>query len=345
MKKTCKLCGGKLVNNVCVECGLDNSKSDEMYVTGSTGCEHEPLTHVHSERESPMAGKTLTREEQPQLKQETVSRLRNRTRIILAIAIIFMLIQGFAIPIFGRFVRMFTESEEFFGYGSEEIPVQDYDTEYLGDPYENAVRELSDVGEYYVVTLEAGIYKGGVHIPEGTYRVEAESGTGSLSVEDSENNIYLDYTFDTEGVEGTAEAQEDIRIYRGAIIEIDNTVVLIFQTDNAQMDLVNMLNPLTESYTLSESFTAGAEIPAGVYDIECIEGSGIVDYEIRWTDDYTSYKGKLIGAEGSMFPNRLRNLVFAEGTEVRIDGMTVVLTPSEIIESEDYDSFYPALFY
>ena len=30
-RRRCSLCGGKLVNNKCVECGLDNSKSDVSY--------------------------------------------------------------------------------------------------------------------------------------------------------------------------------------------------------------------------------------------------------------------------------------------------------------------------
>ena len=30
-RRRCSLCGGKLVNNKCVECGLDNSKSDTSY--------------------------------------------------------------------------------------------------------------------------------------------------------------------------------------------------------------------------------------------------------------------------------------------------------------------------
>ena len=32
-RKRCTLCGGKLVNGICQECGLDNRKSDSRYQT------------------------------------------------------------------------------------------------------------------------------------------------------------------------------------------------------------------------------------------------------------------------------------------------------------------------
>ena len=62
-RRECSLCGGKLdSNNICVECGLDNSKSDENYISaGKTHHDSEALTHVHTEYD-PMAGKTVTRD-------------------------------------------------------------------------------------------------------------------------------------------------------------------------------------------------------------------------------------------------------------------------------------------
>ena len=64
----CRLCGGKLVDNRCVECGLDNSQSDSQYVTHETDCHDGPLTHVHTGKSSYIAGKTLTKEQQEELK-------------------------------------------------------------------------------------------------------------------------------------------------------------------------------------------------------------------------------------------------------------------------------------
>lgn len=49
--KRCTLCGGKLNSNgICTECGLDNNKSDKNYRLNQSECDHEPLTHVHYDK-------------------------------------------------------------------------------------------------------------------------------------------------------------------------------------------------------------------------------------------------------------------------------------------------------
>ena len=54
MKYTCSLCGGKLKDGVCTECGMDNRKSDEMYrnCLNRSKYDHtsmETMSHVHTE--------------------------------------------------------------------------------------------------------------------------------------------------------------------------------------------------------------------------------------------------------------------------------------------------------
>ena len=62
MRRRCSLCGGKLNGNICTECGLDNSKNDDQYVTLGKSGHEESLTHIHTEAEKPYEGKTMTRE-------------------------------------------------------------------------------------------------------------------------------------------------------------------------------------------------------------------------------------------------------------------------------------------
>lgn len=49
MAKNCNLCGGRVVNGICTECGMDNSKSDNRYLKqlNQADCDKKPLTHVH----------------------------------------------------------------------------------------------------------------------------------------------------------------------------------------------------------------------------------------------------------------------------------------------------------
>ena len=51
MAGKCILCGGKLRNGICTECGMDNNKTDAAYRAqlNSSQCEGAPLTHVHGE--------------------------------------------------------------------------------------------------------------------------------------------------------------------------------------------------------------------------------------------------------------------------------------------------------
>lgn len=55
MKRECSLCGGKLLNGVCMECGMDNRKSDDMYKDrlNKADCDQKGMSHIHE------AGKTV----------------------------------------------------------------------------------------------------------------------------------------------------------------------------------------------------------------------------------------------------------------------------------------------
>lgn len=46
--RTCSLCGGRLDrNNICRECGLDNTKSDANYSMRQNTADYGELTHTH----------------------------------------------------------------------------------------------------------------------------------------------------------------------------------------------------------------------------------------------------------------------------------------------------------
>ena len=55
MKNTCSLCGGKLKDGICTECGMNNQKSDEMYRDRLNRSKYdhtsmESMSHVHTEQ-------------------------------------------------------------------------------------------------------------------------------------------------------------------------------------------------------------------------------------------------------------------------------------------------------
>ena len=175
MSKRCTLCGGKIVNNVCVECGLDNSKNDENYSPGKSSCEGKPMTHVHTGKENTYTVQKVRK------KKSTGSKALG----VISILIIIMLVFSSAVP----YIIDRVKEESYTEQVSEEMEMEAY------DPYELVERELSGDGEEYETILTAGLYKGGVHLPEGRYSILIESGNGTFSVSDTENNIFLSVLF------------------------------------------------------------------------------------------------------------------------------------------------------
>ena len=49
LKESCSLCGGKLKNGICTECGMDNRKNDSMYKSMLNQGEHYSLNTAQSQ--------------------------------------------------------------------------------------------------------------------------------------------------------------------------------------------------------------------------------------------------------------------------------------------------------
>lgn len=221
----------------------------------------------------------------------------------------------------------------------EDYTYDDSDSYTEDDPYSDLQEVMPEEGELYEADLTAGIYKGGVHLPQGTYTLTCKSGSGQVELTDSKNNIWVQYNFGDD-YDNTEEEVSDFEVFPGCYVIVEDTLELHMTAENSQMNLTAIANPLTESKIVSDKFTVGKDVPAGVYDVKCVEGFGIFDYDVTVSAGYENYMGMLIGNEESGFPQELKNIVLIDGTEVDLEGLTVELTPSEWIESEEYESFY-----
>ena len=390
MRRRCSLCGGKLNGNICTECGLDNSKNDDQYVTLGNSGHEESLTHIHTEAEKPYEGKTMTRENVRKAKNAdknakkaaakkasknaaagkvnpagngysaanasyntagtsysqtgnqsysyTSSSMHQSSRSVKKKKKFGKFLAGFVIiatlagELGGTIIH---EVQNYF----EDYTYDDSDSYTEDDPYSDVQEVMPDDGEVYETDLTAGIYKGGVHIPQGTYILTCNGGSGRVELIDSKNNIWTQYYFGDD-YEDSQEEVSGFEVFPGCYVVVEDTMELHMMAENAQMDLTGIPNPLTESKVVSDKFTVGKDVPAGVYDVWCVEGLGIFDYVVTVRAGYESYMGMLIGNEESGFPQELKNIVLTDGTEVDLEGLKVELTPSERIESEDYGSFY-----
>ena len=115
---------------------------------------------------------------------------------------------------------------------------------------------------------------------------------------DSKNNIWVQYNFGDD-YDNTEEEVSDFEVFQGCYVIVEDTLELHMTAENAQMNLTAIANPLTESKTVSDKFTVGKDVPAGVYDVKCVEGFGIFDYDVTVSAGYENYMGMLIGNEES----------------------------------------------
>ncbi|MEE1086640.1 MAG: hypothetical protein U0L05_05680 [Schaedlerella sp.] len=332
-KKECHLCGAKLINGYCRDCGFDVGRTTKI---------HYRLNESHSI--SSLNGKTFSGKYRKQtvspsitLNEQVVQRSvcapKRKGLSIFILVIVFIVIIFNLLNIF----RYEIEPEIYLGSYEDEI------TEY--DPYDMVTRELSETGSEYNVSLGPGEYVVGVHIPEGSYTIHLAEGSGYFSSDDYKNAIYLWQSFGEEEEYDEVLKMQDVRLYQNAVFSISESLVLNFETKNAQIESMNYIeNPLTETVNIKmdDSKIAGIDFQAGVYDLSCVSEDNWITYRIpanpEWYEEgYVEYYIWLNSNEARQTYN---NLVFPEGTEVYVEEGEVILIPSERISSFEYESYY-----
>lgn len=332
--RRCTLCGGKLDSHgVCKECGLDNNKNDKNYRAHESSCDNRPLTHVHEEEDpgKPVRSRPVGRKPVRQRKNVSKKKSKGCVITILILVLVFVFVNGLGEGVFLLIRSIKDKGEEYLeGQGERE------------NPYASVTRQIPDEGDQMEYRLDSGSYIVGVHIPEGVYQAETNDDFDVVSVNDDVENIYL---YEYEEKEG-GNYLDDLRLYQGAEVEIDATTPVVLTTSNAQTAMMaGEDNPLTETYVLSGEQTAGENFEPGVYDLEVTEGTAEITVEIVCPDgDYEGelYQEKsLYMGSGSSTGTIYRNLVLPEDAVIRCeDDVTVFLTPSPVIESADYFSYY-----
>lgn len=348
--RRCTLCGGKLdSHNICTECGLDNNKSEKNYRINQSNCDDLPLTHVHTEtyqepgREEPRrtAQKSSTEKQRQTTSQGTFGQPRPQQQmhtgqkkrsgcmtcvVVLIVAVVILVLVGL---LAGRVFESGTE------YGSYSVET---------DPYAYVEEALPETGESVEFQLPSGRYIVGLHIPSGKYTADPKGEYDSIQVRDSDQGIYLyEYRGDTASEESFLD---DLRLYPGAVVIISAQTPVPFTSDNAQTEDLEegMDNPLTQTVEVGEDqmLEAGLDFEPGTYDIQVASGSGSVNIAVpdetgeTWGETYLSMGGDY-GSDGTLY----QNYIFPEGGTIHCDeGIRVTLTPSKMIQSENYYEDY-----
>lgn len=339
-KKRCSLCGGKLVNNRCVECGLDNSKSDASYRVNESRYDYELSTHEQKETGGKQE-KKIPKQTVKKYKPTDYKKVKRVGTISVIIGILVILINGVSTLLHDYDAEKWTDGT-----------ISDY-TDYEYNPYALVEKTLPESGEMFDEIYTGGEYVVGVHIPEGQYKVEILSGDGVVTLDDNENHIYYSEFLSEIEEDGSVKEIEDFRLFTGAKVSVTPQVKVRFVSENAQISGMTsgMANPLTErvELQLEEPVTAGTDFPAGVYDVtfrrpsEEEYGIGYMEYIVPGTvtqeeiEEYGGNTGSVMLLEEQQ---SYKNLVLPEGTEIGVNDGIIILTPSKIIETEDYASYY-----
>lgn len=346
--RRCTLCGGKLNGQgICTECGLDNTKSDKNYRLNQSDCDHMPLTHVHEHPEKPVKSRTMKKPKvktTPQSYQtmgqsmgqsysqpgENYGRPRKKggcLKVFSIMLVVLMLVVGILIPL------ITTVKDKIMDYAYQQS--DDYER---SDPYEYVEKELPESGTAQTLELTSGEYIVGVHIPAGQYSVSSEYDYDTIQVSDDENGIYL---YEYKGQEDNC--LDDIRLYDGALVEIESKTKMTLKAENAQELTGGEQNQQTAETKIEgdKNYVVGSNFEAGVYDLEVTDGSGNLDISIKdksGTEVTTIY---MYLGEYSSYGKDYKNLVLPEGSTIKSEGdIQIKLTPSEKIVSDDYADYY-----
>lgn len=335
--KKCSLCGGKLDRNKrCTICGLDNTKSDEMYkgLVNQSVCSEEPLTHVHEE---PV--QIPKKEIKPFEKIQSVKNVQSAKQIprinkgkgtwTVILTVIFLVV---------GLIELIGDISSDYYYGG----IYEYEEEY--DPYEYVIEDMPEDGVSYSNTLSGGQYLVGVDIPMGTYNVIVQgTGDGDISIEDAKNSIYYYEWLDQDG------SAEDIRLYEGASFTVSPGLEVSIKTENAQeYNALDVGNFLTEEVKLQDEMVAGIDFPAGVYDIVYTANTEEYDYgNVYWTvtteEGYEVQRDIFFDTEEGTIT--YQNVAFPEGTVIWMENIaeeSVRLVPSEKVFQTDLYAIYRA---
>lgn len=332
--RKCSLCGGKLdSNNVCKECGLDNTKSDKYYQINQSRCDNKPLTHVHEDDWKEKAEKIKKRVSKPEYTyqtQKTAGRKKEKSGknslasiIVSCLSLLFIIVPA----VLGIVDDIMEPS-----YSTEEV---------YYDPYEYVEVEHPEDGEYLSYTLKTGQYIVGVHIAEGNYYSKVVDNYDTVQVEDDENGIYL-YEYLARDEENYLD---DLRLFNGAIVTITSKEGILLKTDNGQIQTMNEVieNPVKESYNLEMNCEAeaGVDFEPGVYDLYTDADYAYINLTIvdETGEEWDYYGNWEIGKEtnhGECF----QNMVLPEGVKISSMEGNVELVPSIEIADMDYSDYY-----
>ena len=364
----CSLCGGRVVNGRCEDCGLPIPPEHSYTLRGESAHYHrvngedvlhrvrpagnrpkvegyddeERTAHVHeSGTDRHNAPRPVVRTARVEHHIEAPSRRRRSANVAWLIIVVALFL---ILPMLQVLLQ-----REIFSSVSE--PVPEFSEEQAIEADSNAYDDLRGTvpaaGADWDGDLTAGLYTVGQDLPEGTYTIQcAESNTSiDLHIVSDEHGVEIYEDLSSNDYDAIDSERDDVSLPTGTVLFLSGNGTLYFHSSNAQVDALpteTAPNPLVSdaAYTLSDSddslyLLVGEDIEPGVYDVTCTAGSGYFAFDLPMENTRTMYCSAWLYGDDT-YQDTLHHIVLAEGTELTLSnyndmGYTVMFQPSETV--------------
>lgn len=365
----CSLCGGRVVNGRCEDCGLPIPPEHNYTLRGESAHYHrvngedvlhrvrpagnrpkvegyddeERTAHVHeSGADRHEAPRPAVRTARVQHHIEAPARRRRSANaawliIVVALFLILPMLQ----------VLLQREISSSGSFPAE--PVPDFSEEQAIEADRNAYDDLRPLvpadGVDWDGDLPAGLYVVGQDLPAGTYTIKcAEDGT-SMEMHLVNDACGVEIYEDLSAYDAACSGMDDVPLPAGTVLFLTGNNALYFHSSNAQVDDLSAdtaPNPLADgaAYTLNDSedslyLLVGEDIEPGVYDVTCTAGSGYFAFDLPMENTRTMYCSAWLYGDDT-YQDTLHHIVLTENTEVTLSnyndmGYTVAFQPSETV--------------